>query len=163
MPSMRMDQLTTFKIPKEIVDIWKRTMGEELLPVQELAVSKGLFDGKSLCVVAPSSSGKTFVAEMASIKNALSGNRVLYLLPLKALAEEKCLDFREKYLRDLDVYIAISTRDHQEDDERIENGEFDIAILVYEKFSQIYNFPIIIKFDLNIRINCIGYIVKAII
>ena len=45
----------------------------QLMPAQQLAVEAGLLYGKDLLVVAATASGKTFIGEMAGIKNYLEG------------------------------------------------------------------------------------------
>ena len=44
-------------------------MVDTLMPAQQLAVDAGLLYGKDLLVVAATASGKTFIGEMAGIKN----------------------------------------------------------------------------------------------
>ncbi|MGC9436094.1 MAG: DEAD/DEAH box helicase [Methanomicrobiales archaeon] len=71
---------------------------ETLMPVQELAVRDGLLQGEDLLVVAATASGKTFVGEMAGLKNHLEGRgRMLFLVPLVALANQKYQRFRDQY------------------------------------------------------------------
>ncbi|QYZ78933.1 DEAD/DEAH box helicase [Methanofollis formosanus] len=71
---------------------------EYLTPVQQLAVNGGLLEGKDLLVVSATASGKTFVGEMAGMKNLLEkGGRMLFLVPLVALANQKYFRFRERY------------------------------------------------------------------
>ena len=54
--------------------------------------------GKDLLVVAATASGKTFIGEMAGIKNYLEGRgRMLFLVPLVALANQKYERFTERY------------------------------------------------------------------
>ncbi|HET6800351.1 MAG TPA: DEAD/DEAH box helicase, partial [Nitrososphaeraceae archaeon] len=60
-----------------------------LYPPQELALSKGLLEGKNLLVTTPTASGKTLIAMMAAIKIIEKGLKVIYLTPLRALATEK--------------------------------------------------------------------------
>jgi len=96
----------------------------------------GFFGDGNLLIQAPTSSCKTFIGEMAAIQAALRRKKVVYLVPLKALAEEKYLDFREKYGR-YGLDVIISTRDHREFDGDLENGRFSIAVVVYEKLSQL--------------------------
>jgi helicase len=56
------------------------------MPVQQLAVEAGLLYGKDLLVVSATASGKTFIGEMAGLKNLLEKRgRVLFLVPLVAL------------------------------------------------------------------------------
>ena len=68
------------------------------MPAQQLAVEAGLLFGKDLLVVAATASGKTFIGEMAGIKNYLEGRgRTLFLVPLVALANQKYERFTERY------------------------------------------------------------------
>ena len=82
-------------MPSVLLDSWDRDLGPELLPVQERAVAAGVLDGRSVVVSSPTSSGKTFVGEMAAAQAALSGRRVVYLVPTKALAEAKYRQFAD--------------------------------------------------------------------
>lgn len=71
---------------------------EHLMPVQQLSVEKGLLEGKDLLVVSATASGKTFIGEMAGMKNLLEGRgRMLFLVPLVALANQKYERFRDRY------------------------------------------------------------------
>ena len=68
------------------------------MPAQQLAVDAGLLYGKDLLVVAATASGKTFIGEMAGMKNYLAGRgRMLFLVPLVALANQKYERFTERY------------------------------------------------------------------
>lgn len=129
---MKIQELKQFGIKQEILDVWEQTEGAALLPVQEQAVDAGLFKGKNLLISAPTSSGKTFIGEMAQVKEAQNGKSVLYLVPLKALAEEKYHVFNEKY-KQFGIQTVISTREHDEFDQRISSGSFQIAVMVFEK------------------------------
>jgi helicase len=71
---------------------------EHLMPVQQLAVGAGLLAGSDLLVVSATASGKTFIGEMAGLKNLLEGRgRLLFLVPLVALANQKHERFAERY------------------------------------------------------------------
>lgn len=71
---------------------------EHLMPVQQLAYDAGLLHGKNLLVVAATASGKTFIGEMAGIKNCMEKRgRMLFLVPLVALANQKYQRFRDRY------------------------------------------------------------------
>ncbi|RXE57076.1 DEAD/DEAH box helicase [Methanoculleus taiwanensis] len=73
---------------------------EYLMPVQQLAVEGGLLDRQHLLVVSATASGKTFIGEMAGMKNFLEGKgRTLFLVPLVALANQKYQRFRDRYGR----------------------------------------------------------------
>ena len=56
-------------LPRQFIE----ASGVLQLPAQQLAVEAGLLHGKDLLVVAATASGKTFIGEMAGIKNYLEG------------------------------------------------------------------------------------------
>ena len=71
MVPMQMDGLQVYGIPSTVTEIWRQAVGEHLLPIQEEAVTTyGLFGGGNLLVSAPTSSGKTFVGELAAFHEA---------------------------------------------------------------------------------------------
>ncbi|KCZ71261.1 superfamily II helicase [Candidatus Methanoperedens nitroreducens] len=82
---------------------------ESLRPPQEKAIEQGLLENNNnYIIIAPTSTGKTFTAELAIYRTLKSGGRVLYLVPSKALVTEKMNDF--KYLNEKKHYlIADST------------------------------------------------------
>jgi helicase len=134
---MEIKKLLKYGISERIIQTWEENQGEKLLPLQSLAVTRfGLLDGESLIISAPTSSGKTFCGEMAAVSSIFKQRKVIYLVPLKAIAEEKFADFQEKY-SSLGIKIAISTRDRREYDLDLEKGDFDLGILIYEKFNQL--------------------------
>lgn len=84
----------------DIINIWAARESDALLPIQETAIRDyGLLDGRDLLVSAPTSSGKTFLAEIAAIHAIFQRKKALYLVPLKALAEEKIRRFFRKIQR----------------------------------------------------------------
>src|SRR5690606_22108295 len=55
------------------------------MPAQQMAVDAGLLYGKDLLVVSATASGKTFIGEMAGMKNLIEGRgQFLFLVPLVA-------------------------------------------------------------------------------
>ena len=82
---------------------------ENLLPVQSLSVRNGLLDGEDQLVVSATANGKTLVGEIAGIDRALKGKgKMLFLVPLVALANQKHEDFKERYGElGLDVTIRV--------------------------------------------------------
>lgn len=130
---MRIETLEAYNVPSDLLEIWRDTVGPTLLPVQELAVKEyGLFTGGNLIVFSPTSSGKTFIGEMAAVKAARENAKVFYLVPQKALAEEKYREFSKRYAG-AGIDVAISSRDRREFDGAILGRQFQIAIVVYEK------------------------------
>jgi len=120
-----------------VVDSWREKLGEELLPVQKLAVVDfQVLSGKSLLITAPTSSGKTFCGELAAVAAVFKRKKALFVVPLKSIAEERHADFRARY-SGLGIRVAISTADRKEYDADLERGRFDVGILVYEKFNQL--------------------------
>ena len=129
-------QLASYSYPQSVVDAWKADGINYLLPIQEQALASGLLTGVSALVLGPTSSGKTFVGEMAAVHNVLNGTKCVYLVPFKALAEEKYQGFVAKYGQaDVGAEILISTADRRNFDRQIVKSDFDIAILTYEKLS----------------------------
>jgi len=126
-----------YNIDPEIIRIWAEYESETLLPIQEAAIREHhILSGNDLLVSAPTSSGKTFLAEIAAIYTIYQRKKVIYLLPLKALAEEKYADFSDKYA-EFGIDVVISTGDRTEFDEAIARGEFQLAVIVFEKANRL--------------------------
>lgn len=95
---MKLRYLEAYNVQPEIIDLWESKYSDRLLPIQELAVKQyRVLDGESLLIFSPTSSGKTFVAELAAVKRASEKKKVIFTVPLKSLAEEKFRQFREVY------------------------------------------------------------------
>lgn len=92
-------------VPDEFKQILKN-QGRYLLPVQALALSNGLLEGKNLLIVSATASGKTLIGELAGIPNAIKGKKFMFLTPLVALANQKYRDFKKKYGK-LGLNVAI--------------------------------------------------------
>jgi len=90
-------------------------------------------DNNNLLVITPTSSGKTFIGEMAAITQVIHQKKVIYLVPLKSLAQEKYQHFKNLYSK-CGLEIVTSSRYHREDDDKIIKGDYNIAVIVYEKF-----------------------------
>lgn len=102
----------------------------ELRPAQEKAIGAGLLDGKSVLVCTPTASGKTLIAEMAAMRSILLGRgKAVYIVPLKALANEKFKEFTKKWGGLCKVAITIGDLDS--DGPRLEDK--DIIICTAEK------------------------------
>jgi helicase len=130
---MRIDSLEAYDVAPDILSIWREEIGTTLLPVQEKAVKAyDLFGDGNLIVFSPTSSGKTFVGEMAAVKAARQNTKVFYLVPQKALAEEKYRSLSRRYAR-AGIEVVISSRDHREHDAAIAGRRFQIAVVVFEK------------------------------
>ncbi len=98
--------------------------------IQNLAIDKGLLDGKSIMVSSPTGSGKTLVGELALLRAVTSGKKGLFLVPLRALAVQVSQVLKNRY-EVFGVMIGLSTGDFQNSGE--EFAEHDIIVTTYER------------------------------
>lgn len=134
---MTIDALTVHGIPEPLIDAWKNAGIARLTECQGQVLShQPLWEGRNILVVAPTSSGKTFIGEVLAAKSAFSLKRAIFLVPYKAIAEEKYAEFRERY-EPLGISVVISDGDHTRFDRDIRRGDFGIAVIVYEKMAQL--------------------------
>jgi antitoxin (DNA-binding transcriptional repressor) of toxin-antitoxin stability system len=94
---------------------------------------------RHLLISGGTSSGKTTLLEILAVATAFPGGdrgRALYVAPTRALAQIKFAELQERY-GSFDAFgrrpIILATGEDNEDDWRFRNGEFGIAICVYEK------------------------------
>ncbi|WP_135824882.1 DEAD/DEAH box helicase [Halorussus ruber] len=105
---------------------------EELLPVQSLAVQNGLLDGEDQLVVSATATGKTLVGEMTGIDRVLNGQgKMLFLVPLVALANQKHEDFKDEYGDLVDVTIRVGAS-RVRDDGHAFDPSADVIVGTYE-------------------------------
>jgi len=129
-------KITDLPIPEPVKEITIRSGIVELYPPQEEAVKAGALKGRNLVLASPTASGKTLIAEFCALKHILEKNgKIVYLTPLRALANEKFDEFK-KYtsIRKTDgkrVMIGISTGDFDSSDPWLERH--DIIITTNEK------------------------------
>ncbi|HXF50014.1 MAG TPA: DEAD/DEAH box helicase, partial [Verrucomicrobiae bacterium] len=134
---MKLSDLSRYGLLPQFLERVKLAQGENLLPLQSRVVlEEGLFGGKSLWISAPPSAGKTFLAELAFLKAVEERKKTIFAVPLKALAEEKVATFKKRYA-DLGVRVLLSTRDHPQSDALLAGGDFDLAVVIYEKLNQL--------------------------
>lgn len=87
-----------------------REYGAEIIDVEELSsiysfridkfqrlAIQAFLRGSSVVVSAPTSSGKTLIAESAAVATVARGRRLFYTTPLKALSNQKFREFRETF------------------------------------------------------------------
>ena len=79
------------------VDDFEATLPFKLDPFQREAIDKLDTGAGGVLVSAPTSSGKTVVAEYAIFRALLEGTKVIYTTPLKALSNQKYHDFVREY------------------------------------------------------------------
>ncbi|CAD5244865.1 ATP-dependent DNA helicase [Thermococcus camini] len=128
---MRVEELPVDERIKRII----RERGiEELYPPQAEALKSGVLEGKNLVLAIPTASGKTLVSEIVMVNKLLrEGGKAVYLVPLKALAEEKYREFKEWEV--LGLRVAATTGDYDSTDEWL--GRYDVIIATAEKFDSL--------------------------
>ncbi|MFC4359494.1 DEAD/DEAH box helicase [Halobium salinum] len=105
---------------------------DTLLPVQSLSVRNGLFDGDDQLVVSATATGKTLVGELAGVNRALEGKgKLLFLVPLVALANQKHEDFEERYGDLVDVTLRVGASRINDSGQRFDPGA-DVIVGTYE-------------------------------
>lgn len=126
--------LGKYGFPKSVVDTLSSRGFVELNPIQQASLDSGLLKGQSLLIVAPTSSGKTLIAELAAIHHAIHGKGVFYLVSLKALAEEKYELFRRFWTGGDEQLLktAITTGDRDFQDDGL--SQTQVTFATYEKF-----------------------------
>jgi len=123
-------------VPEPLKAITLQSGIAELYPPQEEAVQAGVLEGKNLVLASPTASGKTLISELCGIKHVLEKNgKVIYLAPLRALANEKFDEF-QKYTSLIKangkrVSIGISTGDFDSSDTWL--GKYDVIVTTNEK------------------------------
>lgn len=129
-----MDDKIFSKIPVNVSAFLKRQNILELRPSQRKSIEKGLFENNNNQIVCtPTGSGKTLVAELAMLDAILNKKkRVIYIVPLKALASEKYREFEEVYGNDFKISVSVG----ELQSERY-NYDFDLLILTAEKLDSL--------------------------
>ena len=113
-----------------------------LLPVQALSIDKGLIDNySSQLIMAPTSAGKTLVGELAGITRIFREKlKMLYLVPIVALANVRTEEFEKKYNKlNLKIIkkVGESILDKLEEDTLDELYSADIIVATYEAIDYI--------------------------
>ncbi|RDZ65953.1 DEAD/DEAH box helicase [Haloferax sp. Atlit-12N] len=105
---------------------------DTLLPVQSLAIDNGLLDGDDQLVVSATATGKTLVGELAGIDRMLNDDgKMLFLVPLVALANQKHEDFKERYGHLGKVTIRVGASRINDDGNRFDPNA-DVIVGTYE-------------------------------
>ncbi|MBI4015780.1 MAG: DEAD/DEAH box helicase [Candidatus Aenigmarchaeota archaeon] len=127
-------QISSLELPGAFLRNLQERGIEKLNPPQEAAVDKGLLElKKSFVIAAPTASGKTLMAEMLISKTLLEKKgKALYIVPLRALANEKYESFKQRFQ---DYRVGISTGDYDSSDNWLR--DYDIVVLTAEKTDSI--------------------------
>ena len=125
--------LANFGFPSAVIEAWAGEI-PSLNQLQLDAINEyGILRGEHIVASAPTSSGKTMLGELAAVRGALDRRRALFLMPLKALVNDKLLQFQRVYGPfGIRTFEATGETD---DITPLLRGQYDIALLTYEKFS----------------------------
>ncbi len=127
-------QTKELDIPEEAKEKFVERGIVELNPPQKKAVKAGVLEGRSAIVASPTASGKTAVAEFAFLKKIIEQDqKCVYIVPLRALAQEKYKDF-QKY-QDMGIRVAVSVGDYDSASSWL--GNYDLIITTSEKMDSI--------------------------
>jgi helicase len=130
--------LAGWELTDEIIESFTSRF-DYLLPFQQKVLKRPeLIQHQSIIIGAPGSAGKTLISEVIALHHILKGNKVIYLLPLKATIEEKYRYFKQCY-QTYGINIVYATADNRTFDHDILQGNFQLAILVNEKFLQLWS------------------------
>lgn len=120
--------------PLEVVEQWTADFPEGLNALQLRAVNEfGVLAGGSLLVVAPTSSGKTMIGELAAIQAVTSGKKAAFLLPYRALVNEKFEEFSERYAA-AGLRVVRCSGDATDGIGPVLAGRYDLGFFTYETF-----------------------------
>ncbi|MFX1290544.1 MAG: DEAD/DEAH box helicase [Promethearchaeota archaeon] len=136
-------KIEDLEIPKLFRAVLKQSDLKFLLPIQALSIEKGLISRHSnQLIMAPTSGGKTLVGELAGISKVLETKnaKMLYLVPIVALANLRTEEFKEKY-KSLNLKIIKKVGESlfgkTEDNVQEELIDADIIIATYEAIDYI--------------------------
>jgi replicative superfamily II helicase len=126
--------LAAYGFTPEVMHAWATSIAE-LNDLQLSAINDyGVLDGNNLVVTAPTSSGKTMIGELVALQAALQRRRSVFLLPMRALVNDKYDQFTRVY-GPAGFRTIRATGEHSDDVPTLLRGQFDIALLTYETFS----------------------------
>ncbi|MEM3513344.1 MAG: DEAD/DEAH box helicase, partial [Thermoplasmata archaeon] len=123
-----MKEISELCLPDKVKQLFIAQGIRTLYPPQELAIEPALA-GKNVVVAVPTASGKSLIAYLTIAKGFVEGKKSIYIVPLRALANEKYDDL--KILEKIGAKVGISTGDYDAADEKLE--EMDIVVMTAEK------------------------------
>lgn len=120
--------------PPELVTAWAGKI-PTLNDLQLTAINDlRLLAGSNVLVSAPTSSGKTMVGELAAINAALERKRSIFLLPMRALVNDKYDHFVRTYGA-FGIRTIRATGEIADDVPDLMRGQYDVCLMTNEKFA----------------------------
>ncbi|MBI5636065.1 DEAD/DEAH box helicase [Candidatus Micrarchaeota archaeon] len=123
---------------EQVASLVQKLGYNSLNPMQQAAVEGGLLEDQNFVVSSPTASGKTLVALMKTLSYlqnpSREGKKVVYVVPLRALAKEKFDQFEAK-LTPLGYSIGLSTGDLDSQADTL--ALHDVLIVTSEKINSI--------------------------
>lgn len=129
---MKVDELKKFGIDESFIQKLKENGINHLYPHQQEAIKKGLMKGQNLVIAVPTASGKTLIAMLAFFNALKKNKKVVYLVPLVSLANEKYQEFSEYFEN---KKVALSIGDYDSSDPYL--AFYDIIVCTVEKFDSL--------------------------
>lgn len=127
-------ELVSCGISQEVIDKWTIRFPQGLNALQLKAVNDhGILQGKSLLVVAPTSSGKTMIGELAAMQAVTAGKKAAFLLPYRALVNEKFEEFTARYST-AGLRVVRCSGDASDGIAPVLSGRYDLGFFTYELF-----------------------------
>ena len=128
------EELAGLGLSAEVVSNWKHRFPAGLNALQLKAVNEyGILQGQSLLVVAPTSSGKTMIGELAAIQAVAEGKKAAFLLPYRALVHEKYQEFTARY-GSAGLRVVRCSGDASDGVPSVLSGRYDLGFFTYETF-----------------------------
>ncbi|MCP4761719.1 MAG: DEAD/DEAH box helicase, partial [archaeon] len=129
-------------IPNTFKQVIKASKITTLLPIQAISIEKGLLSRKDQLIMAPTSGGKTLVGELSGISRVLveKGAKMLYLVPIVALANIRTDEFSKKY-KSINLKVlkrvgeSILNKKRKDNTEDLKNA--DVIVATYEAIDYI--------------------------
>lgn len=129
---MNVEKLSKYGIEDWFIKKLKSKGINKLYKHQEDVLKRGLLNNKNFVIAVPTASGKTLISMFAFFHHLKKRRKIVYLVPLVSLANEKYDEFREYFDR---YRVALSVGDYDSADPYLEN--YDIIVCTVEKFDSL--------------------------